>query len=102
MYRTYYIADQSENLTLDEVFYMIKNYYLIEIVLDNDLCIRQWNDLDTQLLLNWETIDMKAWKVYLTDGNNLLDVWNWRGTDELEKWIEKCNNIEYDRSNFYS
>lgn len=90
-YKCYCQRDDADCLELDELFYMVKNYYLIEICLENRLYIRQWKDLDCQLLnKEWETIDMSVWKLYLTDWENLLDVWDWWWEEELGEWIDKC------------
>ena len=75
-------TQESEMLDYSEIFWMIKNYYLLEIVLDNELFIRQWKDIEM-----W---DMNYWKVYLTDWRTIYDVWKGRWEDELQEWIEKC------------
>lgn len=89
MYKCFYEKETSDLLDIKEIFYLIDNYYLIEITLSPEVYIRQRKDLDCQLEFNWETIDMKYWQVYLTDWKSLLDVWTWRWEDELEQRIQE-------------
>lgn len=96
MYKTYYQNSESELFNLSELFYLVKEYNLIEIVLENNLYIRQWKDLDAKIELDWELVDMKYWTLYLTDGDKLLKVWNWRWEDELKEFIDECSSLKYD------
>ena len=88
----YYESEEFEEMSISDIFYLIKNYRLIEITLNNWYVIRQWKDLPTQYVIDWETYDMEYWKVYCTSGNKVIEsVWDWWWEDELKDYIETCS-----------
>lgn len=89
-YRCYFQNFESEWLDIKEIFYMIKEYYFIELGLDNWLYIRQRKDVPMTYDTEDKSFDMKHWTVYLTDWDNIYDVWKWWWEDELQKRIEEC------------
>lgn len=92
-YSCYYEAEEGERMDISNAFYLIKEYRLVEITLDNWYYIRQRKDIPTQYVIDWETYDMNYWKVYCTSGNNVIEsVWNWWGEEDLEKYIETCES----------
>ena len=97
-YNCYYQRDESEGLNIDEIFYMVKNFYLVEIVLDNWLAIRQRNEIPCNITVikNWEEQKetINTWNLYLTDGYFCYDIRKRWGEDELEKWIDDCEKLK--------
>ena len=99
-YNCYYQKDESEGLNIDEIFYMVKNYYLIEIELDNWLAIRQRNELPCEILVRiWDWKEQRqeihTGNLYLTDWNVCFDIWHWRGIDELHQRIDECEKKHF-------
>lgn len=96
-YRAYYEANKSDKYTCEELFYDVKNNNIIEIDLDENktsLYIRQRKDIPiTYDAKDGRVFDMEHWTLYLTDGTNIYDIWNWWGVDELQKRLDKCENF---------
>ena len=90
-FSVFYENDESEKMLIEDIFYLIKNYRLIEITLDNWYAIRQWKDLPMVIERDWETFNMEYWKVYCCSWNVIESVWNWWGEDELKDYIETCS-----------
>lgn len=94
MYKVYYEASESEPMDIGDIFYLVKNYRLIEVALVNGYAIRQRKDMPITLELNGETIDIDYWTVYCTSWNKIIEnVWTWRGEDELKQYIEACEQF---------
>lgn len=85
--------EEWEKLDISELFYMIREYRLIEVVLDNWYSIKQWKDVPMTYDSEGASYDMKPGVVYCTSWNNVLEsVRTWWGEDELKSWIETCEN----------
>lgn len=85
--------EEWERLDISQVFYMVKNYLLIELDLGNWYVVRQWKDLDVEYKDGDNgKFKMKYWMLYCTRWNNIESVWNWRWQEELEEWIKTCQN----------
>lgn len=84
---------ESEDLSLSEIFYEIKENRLIEISLDNWYAIRQWKDIDVEYEDNdnWK-FNMTYGTVYCTRGNNIESVREWWWEADLKEFIKTCQN----------
>lgn len=94
-YRCYFQNMESEGLNIDEIFYMVKDYYFIELDLENWLYIRQRKDLDCEILVRiWDWKEQRqeihTGNLYLTDWNVCFEIWHWWGIDELHQRIDEC------------
>lgn len=89
----WYENEGSEPMSVSDIFYLVKEYRLIEVWLWNWYAIRQWKDIPMTIEHEGETIDVQYWTVYCSSGNNVIEsVWTWRGEDELAEYIQTCLN----------
>lgn len=90
-YKCYYV-DEPTDYDVEDLFYLIKNYQLVEIVLDNGYYIRQWRDVPMTYDTENESYQMEYWTVYCTSWNNVLEsVWTGWGEKELQEYIDICS-----------
>ncbi len=95
-YPCYFECDEWERMKLSQIFWLVKEFRLVEIQPNEEdlsLYVRQWKDIPMTYETEDETFEMKYWKLYLTDWTNIYKVWNWRGEDWLEEWLEECKNF---------
>lgn len=95
LYSCYVENPEGEMLDISELFYMIKNYYLVEIPLDYWLYIRQWKDTKKEDVIIEDhgmerKVSLKFWDIYLSDWEKILDKRQGRWEEDLEKWIDHC------------
>jgi len=91
-FNVFYENEESEKMLIEDIFYLIKNYRLIEITLDNWYVIRQWKDVPMTYDTESESYQMEYWTVYCTSWNNVLEsVWTGWWEDELKDYIETCS-----------
>lgn len=88
----YYENDESEKMSISDIFYLIRNYRLVSIDLDNWYSIKQWKDLPMVIEREWETFDIRYWKVYCCSWDFIESVWDWWGEEDLEQYINTCSN----------
>lgn len=88
----FYENEESEKMSISDIFYLIKNYRLVSIDLDNWYSIKQWKDLPATIEWNWEIFDMEYWKVYCCSWDIIESVWNWWWEEDLEHYINTCSN----------
>lgn len=92
-YDCYLECDAWEQLDIAQLFYEIKEFRLIEVVLDNWYSIKQRKDIPMTYDTEWASYDMKPGVVYCTSWNNVLEsVRTWWGENELKERIETCEN----------
>jgi hypothetical protein len=87
-----WVDTNSKEIRKDLEKWLIK---LLEIMLENWLAIRQWNELPCEILVRiWDWKEQRqeihTWNLYLTNWNVCFDIFHWRWIDELEKRIVEC------------